>query len=94
MSSQRALQLIADVEGVVGSFVSDAGGPTVDERVERISRMHENLGDITIEKIETFDQGPVEVKLKSSVQGAALLKVTMSRAEPYRIQGMQITIGG
>src|SRR4051812_14080923 len=26
MSSQRALQLIQDVEGVVGSFVADAGG--------------------------------------------------------------------
>lgn len=79
---------------IVGNFASEAGGPTVDERLERISRVHENLGDITIEKIETFDQGPVEMKVKSSVQGAALLKFTMSRAEPYRIYGLQIMIGG
>ena len=56
------------------NFVSEAGGPTVDERLERISRLHESLGDITIEKIETFDQGPVEMKLKSSVQGAGAVE--------------------
>ena len=75
-------------------FVAEPGGPSVDERVQRISRMHENLGDITIEKILTYDQGPVEMKLKSSVQGPATLKVTLTSGEPYRIQGLQIMIGG
>ena len=75
-------------------FASEPGSPTVDERVQRISGLHENLGDITIEKIETFDQGPVEMRLKSAVQGNALLKVNVNRAEPYRIQGLQIMVGG
>jgi CubicO group peptidase (beta-lactamase class C family) len=79
---------------IVANFVSEAGGPSIDERLQRISRLHENLGEITIEKIETFDQGPVEMKLKSSVQGAGLLKIMMSRDAPYRIQGLQIMIGG
>ena len=79
---------------ITDSFVSEAGGPSVDERLQRIGRMHENLGDITIEKIQTFDQGPVEMKLRSSVQGAATLKVMMTSGEPYRIQGMQILVGG
>jgi CubicO group peptidase (beta-lactamase class C family) len=71
-----------------------AGGPTVDERLQRIARMHETLGEITIEKIETFGQGPVEMKLRSAAQGAGTLKIMMSRAEPYRIEGLQILIGG
>lgn len=75
-------------------FASEAGGPTVDERVRRISRVHENLGDISVEKIEMFDEGPVEMRLKSSVQGAALLKVMITRAAPYRIAGLQILVGG
>jgi len=79
---------------ITSHFASGPGSPTVDERVQRISGLHENLGDITIEKIETFDQGPVEMRLKSSVQGAAVLKVNINGAEPYRIQGLQILIGG
>jgi CubicO group peptidase (beta-lactamase class C family) len=75
-------------------FASEAGAPTVDERVQRISRMHENLGDIAVEKMEMSDTGPVEMRLKSSVQGAAILKVMINRAEPYRIDGLQILIGG
>jgi hypothetical protein len=79
---------------ITAHFASDAGSPTVEERVQRISGLHENLGDITIEKIVTFDQGPVEMRLKSAVQGNALLKVNINRAEPYRIQGLQILLGG
>ncbi|MEO8334601.1 MAG: serine hydrolase domain-containing protein [bacterium] len=75
-------------------FASGSGEPTVDERFERISRVHENLGDISIEKIESFDDGPVEIRLKSSVQGNGVLKVIVGRAEPYRIQGLQLMIGG
>lgn len=75
-------------------FASGSGAPTVNERFERISRLHENLGDITVEKIEMFDAGPIEVRLKSSVQGAALLKVMINRVEPYRIEGLQILLGG
>lgn len=79
---------------ITDHFASAPGAPTVDERLERISRIHENLGDITVEKIETFDNGPVEMRLKSSVQGSGLLKVMIGRAEPYRIQGLQLLIGG
>ena len=56
--------------------------------------MHENLGDITIGKIEMLDVGPVELRLESSVQGRGVLKVMINRAEPYRIQGLQLMIGG
>ncbi|MDB4890645.1 MAG: hypothetical protein JWL61_2500 [Gemmatimonadetes bacterium] len=75
-------------------FASESGGPTLDERIQRISRLRENLGDISVEKIEMFAEGPVEVRLKSSVQGAAMMKVMINRAEPYRIAGLQIQLGG
>jgi hypothetical protein len=75
-------------------FASEAGGPTVDERLQRIARMHENLGEITIEKIETFVEGPVEMRFRSAVQGIGTLKIVMNAVEPYRILGLQILIGG
>lgn len=79
---------------ITDNFASEAGGPSVDERTQRILRLHENLGAITIEKIETFDEGPVAMRLKSSVQGVGILTIMMSRSEPYRIQSLQILFGG
>ncbi len=79
---------------ITDNFASEAGGPSVDERTQRILRLHENLGAITIEKIETFDEGPVAMRLKSSVQGVGILTIMMSRSEPYRIQSVQILFGG
>ena len=74
-------------------FVQGSGAPTVDERVERITRMHENLGTLTLQEIEVFADGPADVRVKSSVQGAAVLKVTLSGTPP-RIASMQVLLGG
>lgn len=78
---------------ITANFALEAGGPSVDERLERMGRMHENLGEITIEKIETLNQALVEMTLKSSLQGGATLRVMTSGAEPYLIQSLQILIG-
>ncbi len=85
---------VAERTFIADHFVQEPGAPTVEERVQRISGVHENLGNITVRKIERFDTGPVEMRLTSSVQGAVLLKVMIGRTEPYRIQGLQIMLGG
>ena len=79
---------------IVAHFASEAGGPTVDERVQRLGGIHENLGDISVERIEMFNDGPFEMTLKSSLQGLVVVRVMADRAEPYRIHGLQIRIGG
>jgi CubicO group peptidase (beta-lactamase class C family) len=79
---------------VTEHFASEPGSPTVDERVERLGRMHENLGVVTLKSIDVFASGPADVAVTSSVQGRALLKVTFSATAPVRIQGLQVLIGG
>ena len=79
---------------IVAHFSSEPGGPTVDERVRRFGEMHENLGGISIERLEMFDDGPFEMTLKSAQQGIVLVRVMADRAEPYRIHGMQVRLGG
>ena len=79
---------------IVAHFASEPGDPPIDERVQRIGRMHENLGDISVERIEMFDDGPFEMALKSTLQGLVVVRVVADRAEPYRIRGLQVRIGG
>ena len=79
---------------IVAHFASEPGGPTVDERVRRFGEMHENLGGISIERLEMFDDGPFDMTLKSAQQGIVLVRVMADRAEPYRIHGMQVRLGG
>ncbi|MEO8619619.1 MAG: serine hydrolase domain-containing protein [bacterium] len=79
---------------ISANFVTEAGGPTIDDRVERIGGIHESLGDITIQRIEMFDDGPFEMTLKSALQGVTVVSVMADRTEPYRIHGLRIRIGG
>jgi CubicO group peptidase (beta-lactamase class C family) len=79
---------------VTTNFTSDAGAPTVDERVQRIGRLRERLGALKIVRMETFPQGPMEIGLETAQQGAATLKVMIEPAPPHRILGMQILVGG
>jgi CubicO group peptidase (beta-lactamase class C family) len=79
---------------ITANFATDAGGPTIEERVQRIGGIHENLGDLSIDRIEMFDDGPFEMTLKSAIQGVVVVRVMADRTEPYRIHGLQLRIGG
>jgi CubicO group peptidase (beta-lactamase class C family) len=79
---------------IVGRFASDPGSPPLAERVQRLSGMRERLGALTVQRIETFDQGPAEISLDTAVQGAAVMRVNVDREAPYRIHGLQIQVGG
>lgn len=79
---------------ITDHFTSGQGAPTVDERLERIGRMNENLGTITVESIEAFPSGPVEMRVKSSLQGTGLIRVDLSDGSPLRIRALRVMIGG
>lgn len=79
---------------VADQFASKAGGPVVSERVERFSQMHENLGVLTMHSAEVFADGPLEVRVTSAVQGTLLLRIAMEGAAPYRIESIQVILGG
>ena len=79
---------------IVEHFVSEPGAPTIDERVQRIGGMHETLGRLVIEAIETFDDGAVEMRLVSAVQGVVVVRVIADPTGPFRIRGLQFRVGG
>ncbi len=75
-------------------FVMEPGAPGLEVRVQRISGMRERLGVLHILGIETFVDGPVEVRLRSTLQEGVLLRVAMDRVAPYTIHGVQVQVGG
>ena len=79
---------------LVEHFAHDAGAPPLDVRVERIGGMHDRLGALTVEGIETFDDGHAEITLTSAMQGRAVVRVTVDRTAPYVIHGLQVQVGG
>jgi hypothetical protein len=59
-----------------------------------MSGLHERLGALTVQRVETFDQGPAEITLDTAVQGPAVIRVNVDRTAPYKIHGLQIQVGG
>lgn len=90
----RALRF--DPNEPIGSthFATDPDSPTLDERIQRFSNLHETLGAITIERIERFDNGSVEVSLKSALQGDVQMRVMADQQMPFLIHGIQVRVGG
>ncbi len=79
---------------ILDHMSNGAGDPPVDARLQRIGGIHERLGVLTIDRIESFDTGPVEVTLTSALQGGALLRVNIDAAAPYLIRSLQMEVGG
>ena len=75
-------------------FATDPDSPTLDERTQRFSNLHETLGTITIERMERFDDGFVEVSLKSALQGPVQMRVMADQWMPFLIHGIQVRVGG
>ncbi len=75
-------------------FTAGPGDPTVDDRMSRIGRLHEALGDMTVRSMESFLGATVDVMLDSTVNGAVLLRVEIDPVSPYRIHGVQVRVGG
>ncbi|MDQ2890342.1 MAG: beta-lactamase family protein [Gemmatimonadota bacterium] len=74
-------------------FDSDPNSPALDDRVQRFVRMHDNAGGITIDRITTYDTGPVEIAVTTQNEGTALILVNIDTAPPYSIHAMQVRLG-
>lgn len=79
---------------IADHFASESGAPTVEDRAQRMVGMHEGLGNITVERVEQFDDGSVEATLRSATQGLVMLLATMDLTAPYRIHGVRVRVGG
>jgi CubicO group peptidase (beta-lactamase class C family) len=79
---------------IAAHFTAAADDPTVDERLQRISRLHEALGNIIVKSIETFADGSVEAQLDSATEGVTVLRLNIDATSPYRIHGLQVRVGG
>ena len=75
-------------------FATDPDSPTLDERVKRFGNLHETLGVMSIERIERFNEENIEVRVKSPLQGGALLRVFVDQQLPVRIHAIQLLLGG
>jgi hypothetical protein len=75
-------------------FASDPDSPTLDERVTRFSTLHETIGALSIDRIEAFDDGSVELTLTSQLQGLVVMRVNADTQMPWRIHGIQVRVGG
>jgi CubicO group peptidase (beta-lactamase class C family) len=75
-------------------FAVDPDSPTLNERVTRFSTIHETVGAMTIDRIEQFPDGSVEMTVSSQLQGTVLMRVVADAQMPYLIHGIQVRIGG
>lgn len=78
---------------VTEHFVADAASPPVDQRVERLAAMHDRLGTVSIDHVETFADGPAELHLRSSREGARLMRIALVGTGPYKIRSLQLMVG-
>jgi CubicO group peptidase (beta-lactamase class C family) len=86
-------------KGALKSFISahfllTADAPTAEQRAERLSGLHDDLGLLTIVRKTLVDNGPVQVVVKTAKEGEALLIFDMESATPFRIRRFGIQVGG
>ena len=79
---------------IAAHFANDPDSPTLDERVTRFSTLHETLGALSIDRIEAFDDGTVELTLSSQLQGVVMMRVNADAMMPWHIHGIQVRVGG
>jgi hypothetical protein len=85
-------------KATISKFVSDhfvltADGPTPDQRAERLSGLHGDLGSLTVVRKTAVDQGPVQVIVKAEREPEAMLTFDIDPAS-NKIRRFGIQVGG
>lgn len=75
-------------------FANGASAPKPEERMARMLQLHQNVGDITIDRMIDAIDGPVQVLVRTKNEGQGTLIVAIERRRPYKIQRMGLEIGG
>ena len=81
-------------EFIGARFLLAADAPTADQRAERLSGIHDDLGMLSIVRQTVVDNGSVQAVVKTEKQGEALLIFEMETAAPFRIRRFGIQVGG
>jgi CubicO group peptidase (beta-lactamase class C family) len=75
-------------------YVLPADQAPAEVRAERLSTMHENLGVLTILSMAVVEDGGVQVVVKSTNEGQALISLDMEQSAPWRIRRLGLQVGG
>lgn len=75
-------------------FLIEAGTPGPEQRAQRLSGTHENLGAITVSSMNQEDDQTVEVSVVTANSGAATLRVGVVPGSPPRLKQLQVMVGG
>jgi hypothetical protein len=82
------------IEFVTQHFILPADGPTADQRADRLSGLHSDLGALTVVRKSQVESGTVQVVVKTDKEGEALLILDMEQVAPFRIRRFGIQVGG
>ena len=88
----------ADKEGlrkfISDHFVLPADGPSAQDRAERLSALHNDLGALTVVRKVAVENGPIQVVVKTEKEGEAMLIFDMEQEAPFRIRRFGLQVGG
>lgn len=79
---------------LVDHVMATPDGPTIDERVVRLSGMRQNLGVLTIKRMNATSDGTVEVFLQSPTEPAIKMSVEVESNPPHRFRVQRVEVGG
>lgn len=86
-------------KAALARFISDnyvllPNEPTAEQRAERLTGMHSDLGSLTIIRKTAIENGPIQVLVKTEREGEALLIFDISPSAPYKVRRFGIQVGG
>jgi hypothetical protein len=81
------------VDFIRAHFVQVDGAPSPEERADRMTAMHDNLGVLDILSMSVVEDA-VQVVVKSAKEGEALFIIGMEQQSPWRITRIGVQVGG
>lgn len=78
---------------IASRFDLSSGAP-LDQRTERMSGLHRDLGAFTILNMSVVDDGSTQVLVKTEREGEAILILDIEHSPPYKIKRLGLQVGG
>ena len=79
---------------ITDRFVNGPEGPTVEERLDRLSALNGNLGKLEIIGVTIGEDGALQVQMKTAKEPQATLMMYTEPQAPYKIQRLSLMVGG
>jgi CubicO group peptidase (beta-lactamase class C family) len=74
-------------------FKLEPDGPTVVERAERLAGLVRELGRIEVMSMVAVENGPVEVSIRTTKEGPALIIIDFDPSAPHKIRRFGVQVG-